>query len=439
MTQIPISKETIDKIAQSNKIANPGTASIREMRKMIQDVEAETGVRFVKMEMGIPGLPAAKVGVEAEIEALRNGVASLYPEIYGTKDVKDQISLFAKNFLDIDVPTECCVPTVGSMQAGFASFLTLTRFDKKKTKVLFIDPGFPVQKQQCRVLGIEYKTFDVYDYRGEKLRGKLEEMLKDGDVACIIYSSPNNPAWFCFTDEELKIIGDMANKYGVIILEDLAYFAMDFRKDYSQPGVAPFQPTVAKYTTNYVLMISGSKSFSYAGQRIAMMIISPELFNMECPDLSRYYSQTQLGRAMIFGTLYCLSSGTAHSAQYALAAMLKGANDGSYNFVKDIHEYGEKAHIMKKMFIDNGFYIVYNEDMGEPIGDGFYFTFCYPGFTGVDLLNELIRYGISAISLDITGSTRQGIRACVALVLREQFPDLEARLVQFHKDHPIAK
>lgn len=439
MTQIPISKETIDKIAQSNKIANPGTASIREMRKMIQDVEAETGVRFVKMEMGIPGLPAAKVGVEAEIEALRNGVASLYPEIYGTKDVKEQISLFAKNFLDIDVPTECCVPTVGSMQAGFASFLTLTRFDKKKTKVLFIDPGFPVQKQQCRVLGIEYKTFDVYDYRGEKLRGKLEEMLKDGDVACIIYSSPNNPAWFCFTDEELRIIGDMANKYGVIILEDLAYFAMDFRKDYSQPGVAPFQPTVAKYTTNYVLMISGSKSFSYAGQRIAMMIISPELFNMECPDLSRYYSQTQLGRAMIFGTLYCLSSGTAHSAQYALAAMLKGANDGSYNFVKDIHEYGEKAHIMKKMFIDNGFYIVYNEDMGEPIGDGFYFTFCYPGFTGVDLLNELIRYGISAISLDITGSTRQGIRACVALVLREQFPDLEARLVQFHKDHPIAK
>ena len=439
MTQIPISKETIDKIAQSNKIANPGTASIREMRKMIQDVEAETGIRFVKMEMGIPGLPAAKVGVEAEIEALRNGVASLYPEIYGTQDVKEQISLFAKNFLDIDVPTECCVPTVGSMQAGFASFLTLTRFDKKKTKVLFIDPGFPVQKQQCRVLGIEYKTFDVYDYRGEKLRGKLEEMLKDGDVACIIYSSPNNPAWFCFTDEELKIIGDMANKYGVIILEDLAYFAMDFRKDYSQPGVAPFQPTVAKYTTNYVLMISGSKSFSYAGQRIAMMIISPELFNMECPDLSRYYSQTQLGRAMIFGTLYCLSSGTAHSAQYALAAMLKGANDGSYNFVKDIHEYGEKAHIMKKMFIDNGFYIVYNEDMGEPIGDGFYLNFCYTGYTGVDLLNELIRYGISAISLDITGSTRQGIRACVALVLREQFPDLEARLVQFHKDHPIAK
>ena len=83
MTQIPIKKETIDKIAQQNKIANPGKASIREMRKMIQDVEKETGVRFVKMEMGIPGLPAPQVGVQAQIEALKSGVASIYPEIYG--------------------------------------------------------------------------------------------------------------------------------------------------------------------------------------------------------------------------------------------------------------------------------------------------------------------------------------------------------------------
>ena len=414
MTQIPIQKETIDRIAAANKIQNPGKASIREMRKMIQDVEKETGVRFVKMEMGIPGLPAPQVGVQAQIEALKSGVASIYPEIYGTADFKKEAARFVKNFLDIDVTPDCCVPTVGSMQAGFASFLTLTRYDAKKTKVLFIDPGFPVQKQQCRVLGIPMKAF-----------------------ACMIFSSPNNPAWFCFTEHELQIIGEMANKYGVVVMEDSAYFLMDFRKDYSVPGKAPFQPTVAKYTDLYVIMISGSKSFSYAGERIAMMVCSPKLFNMECPDLSRYYSQTQLGRALIFGTLYCLSSGTAHSVQYAMAAMLKGANDGTFNFVKDIKEYGEKAGIMKKLFTDNGFYIVYDKDMGEDIGDGFYFTFCYPGYKGVELLNELIRYGISAIALDITGSHKQGIRACVALVQRDQFPDLKARLEAFHKDHPV--
>lgn len=91
---------------------------------------------------------------------------------------------------------------------------------------------------------------------------------------------------------------------------------------------------------------------------------------------------------------------------------------------------------MKKMFTDNGFKIVYDKDLDEPIADGFYFTFAYPGFSGTELLEKLVYYGISAISLAITGSDRtEGIRACVSLVGRDQFPDLEYRLRRFHEDH----
>ena len=69
------------------------------------------------------------------------------------------------------------------------------------------------------------------------------------------------------------------------------------------------------------------------------------------------------------------------------------------------------------MFLENGFRIVYDKDLDVPIGDGFYFTFSYPGFSGDELLEEMIYYGISAITLDITGSQRkEGIRACVSLV-----------------------
>ena len=431
------SEELVEEAARVNHVADLSHATIGETLLVAQYLEQKTGIPFIRMDQGSPGLPANRYGIEAEKRALDSGIGAQYPAAAGIKELKEAASEFVKAFMDVEVSPRACLPTVGSVAGSFGSFIACCQRDKTKSKVLFIDPGFPVQKQQCRVLDIPMKTFDVYEYRGDKLRDKLEEELKDGDVACLIYSSPNNPAWFCFTDYELRIIGEMANKYGVVVLEDAAYFLMDFRKDYSVPGQAPFQPTVAKYTDKYVLMISGSKSFSYAGERIAMMVCSPALFNMECPDLARYYSQTQLGRALIFGTLYCLSSGTAHSVQYAMAAMLKGANDGTFNFVKDIKEYGEKAAIMKKMFTDNGFYIVYDQDMGEDISDGFYFTFCYPGYTGLDLLNELIRYGISAISLDITGSHKQGIRACVALVLRDQFPDLKERLEKFHADHPV--
>lgn len=434
----PIDFEIVnDKIRELN-VPVVGKATIREIKRLVDNIESASGKKFIRMEMGVPGLPPAQVGTDAEIEALQRGVAAIYPDIDGIPILKKEVSLFVKNFLDIDADPAGCIPTVGSMQGGFASFMTLSRMYKEKDTTLFIDPGFPVHKQQHKVMGLKFDSFDVYEYRGEKLRAKLESYFAKGNIHSVLYSNPNNPSWICFTDQELKIIGDLANQYNVVILEDLAYFGMDFRKDYSQPGVPPFQPTVAKYTDNYILLISSSKAFSYAGQRIGMMVISDKLFNTRSKDLLRYYMSDQFGRAMIFGTVYSLSSGTAHSAQYALTAMLKAANEGKFNFVEQVKEYGEKAKIMKKLFTDNGFRIVYDKDIDKPIADGFYFTIMYPGFDGPDLIEELLYYGISAISLSITGSEHtEGLRACVSLVMRTQFPDLEYRLKKFHEHHPV--
>jgi aspartate/methionine/tyrosine aminotransferase len=438
MKDTPISFEVVSRHIRESKIRNIGTASIREIKRLINEIENESGEKFIRMEMGVPGLPAAEIGIQAEIEALNRGVASLYPDIEGIPLLKKEASRFARLFLDIDVDEANCVPTVGSMQGGFAAFLTLSKLYKERDTSLFIDPGFPVHRQQQIVMGLKYESFDVYNFRGEKLRAKLESYFSTGKIHSVLYSNPNNPSWICFTDNELRIIGDLATRYNVVIIEDLAYFGMDFRKDYSQPGKPPYQPTVAKYTDNYILLISSSKAFSYAGQRIGLMLVSNKLFNLESTDLLRNYSSCIFGRALIYGTLYALSAGTAHSAQYAMAALLKATNDGTYNFVEVVREYGEKAKIMKKMFLENGFRIVYDKDECVPVADGFYFTISYPAFTGEQLLEELLYYGISAIALSITGSERhEGLRACVSLVQRSQFPALEARLKKFSENHPL--
>ncbi len=432
----PIDFQTVTQKIKENKIENPGKASIREIKKLVDDIEKATGERFIRMEMGIPGLPPTKVGVDAEIEALRRGVAAIYPDIYGIQPLKVEASRFIKLFMDINVSPEGCIPTGGSMMGSFAAFMTINRCNPDKDTTLLIDPGFPVHRQQLKVLGLKLESFDVYNYRGDKLRDKLESVLSKGNISCMLYSNPNNPSWICFTEKELKIIGELCNKYDVIPIEDLAYFAMDFRRDMSKPGEPPYQPTVARYTNNYILTISSSKAFSYAGQRIGMMVISDDLYERSYPNLKKYYTKDLFGHSMIYGTIYAISSGISHSAQYALAAIFKAANDGTLNFVESVKEYGEKAKIMKRLFTDNGFKIVYDKDEDEPIADGFYFTFSYPGFTGEELLSELLYYGISAISLSITGSERlEGIRACVSLVQRDQFKDLEYRLKRFNEDH----
>ena len=431
----PIDFDIVKQKIKESGLEVIGHGTIREIVKIVNKVEAETKQKFIRMEMGVPGLAPPEIGTNAEIAALKKGVASKYPMIEGVADLKTEISRFIKLFLDIDVNEEGCMPTVGSMQGSMAAFLVANRTNHTKKGTLFIDPGFPVQKQQCDVLGHEYETFDVYNYRGDKLKDKLESYLKKGTVSSILYSNPNNPAWICFTEKELQIIGELANKYDVIVIEDLAYFGMDFRKDYSQPGKAPFQPTVAKYTENYIFLISSSKAFSYAGQRVGTIAISDSLFKRKYPELKRYYSSDGFGYSLIYGALYALSSGVTHSAQYGLAAMLRAANNGEFDFVKSVKIYGERAKVMKKLFTDNGFNIVYDKDMGVPLADGFYFTFSYPGMSGVELLENLLYYGISAISLDITGSMKtEGLRACVSQTDKNQFDDLEYRLRKFNED-----
>ena len=434
MKQTIVDSTIVDRLAKQLQIENVGNASIREIVALVNHVEKETGVRYCRMEMGVPGLPPAEVGTQAEIEALKAGVAAKYPMMDGHPALKAETARFVKLFTDIDVSPEGCIPTVGSMQGTYAALFVSSYTDKNKDTVLFIDPGFPVQKQQMMVMGRPYESFDVFDYRGEKLREKLESYLSKGNICSIIYSNPNNPSWICLTEDELQIIGEMSKKYDVTIMEDLAYFAMDFRKNLYTPGQPPFQPTVARYADNYVLFISSSKIFSYAGQRIGMMVISDALYNREYENLKARFQSNTFGHTVVLRVLYALSSGTCHSAQFALAAMFKAANDGNFNFVEEVKEYGRKAEIMKRLFLENGFRIVYEKDGDDPIADGFYFTIRYPGMTGEELLANILYYGISAISLKNTGSGREGLRACVSHVGREQFGDLEVRLKMFHEN-----
>ncbi len=433
----PINYQKAQAIIDSYGIPDLGNATIREVVAISTQMEQETGTEFIHMEMGVPGLRAAQVGVDAEVKALQDGVASIYPNINGIPELKREASRFIKAFINIDVSPEGCIPVTGSMQGTYASFLTACQCVPTKDTILFIDPGFPVQKQQITVMGYRHDSFDVYEFRGEKLRGELEQHFRSGRIAAVIYSNPNNPAWFCLTEEELKILGEMADKYDVIVIEDLAYFAMDFRKDLGKPFQPPYQASVARYTDNYILQISGSKAFSYAGQRIGVTAISDKLYHRSYTGLTSRYGGGTFGTVYAHRVLYALSSGTSHSAQYALAAMFKAASDGEFDFVSVIKEYGRRAARLKKIFTDYGFKIVYDHDLDQPIADGFYFTITYPGMTSGELMKELLFYGISAISLSTTGSNQEGLRACTSFIKDHQYALLEERLRLFRAHHPV--
>ena len=430
-----IEKSVIDGIMQELEINDIATASIRQVGAVVRAAEERTGIEYIHFEMGIPGLPPAEVGVKAECKALQKGVASVYPTIDGIAAVKEQASRFVKAFLNVDIRPAGCIPTVGSMQASFATLMLSSHLDKKRDTVLYIDPGFPVQKMQAQVIGVKVASFDVADYRGEKLEEKIESYFAQGNICAVLYSNPNNPSWLCLNEQELEIIGCLATKYDVVVIEDLAYMTMDSRRDMSVPFQPPYQPTVAKYTDNYVMLISASKIFSYAGQRIAVACISDKLYERHYHSLAERYGVARFGAAFAYIYLYTFSSGTSHSAQCAMAAMLKAACDGDYNFVYDVREYAERTRKIKDILYRNSFHVVYDKDGDETVSDGFFFTIGYGNMSGAELLQELLYYGVSGIDLSTTGSNRKGIRACSSNIKPHHYELLETRLREFNKEH----
>ena len=432
------SEELVREATEANHVADLSHATIGETLLVAQYLEQKTGIPFIRMDQGSPGLPINKYGIEAEKRALESGIGSQYPAAAGIKELKEAASEFVKAFIDVEVSPRACLPTVGSVSGSFGSFIACCQ---RKTypqmgKVLFIDPGFPIQKSQLRILGIEWKEFDIYLYRSKALRAKLEEELQDGDVAAIVYSNPNNPAWISLEEEELRIIGELATLHDVIVMEDLAYFAMDNRRDLSHPYQPPFVRTVARYTDNYLLLLSASKIFSYAGQRIALVCISDKLFDRQFPAFQqRYHDSGMFGPTFIASIQYMITSGCTATTQYGYAEMLKLSCEGKINFVEDTREYAIRAQKMKAIFLRHGFRITYPKDVTEDIADGFFFSLSYPGMTGGELASELIHYGVSSINLDTTGSLQPGVRACTSRMREDLYTVLDERMRQFHKDH----
>lgn len=432
----PINNESLKGLLDKFGIADITKATIRQICAVADALEVEADDKMVHLEMGNPGIEASRIGIEAECAALQAGIPNKYPNISGIPQLKEAGSKFLKAFANVDIPARCIVPTVGSMQGSFTLMLLLRKRIEGKDSMLFINPGFPAQRNQAKLLGLNEVSFDLYDYRGPKLEAKLEEVLSKGNITAMLYSNPNNPAWTNFTEEELEIIGRMATRHDVIVLEDHAYFGMDFRCNYGVPYESPYMPSVARYTDNYVILLSASKIFSYAGQRIALVAMGEKVFDREYPTYASFFGMPSFGNAYIFGVLYCASSGTAHSAQYAMAEMLQAAVDGRLDFVDDCREYERRCARTRKIFTDNGFHLVYDRDGERPVSDGFFFTAGFRDMDGGELQAELLRYGVASISLPSTGSLQKGIRVCVSMLTDDDhFDALANRLKSFADAH----
>ena len=149
MKQVPFDKDQIEAIRSRLGIDIP-QASIREMNALVNDIEQAFDTRFIRMGFGIPGLPANPIAAKAEAAVLEQGIANSYSPFQGVQDLKEAGSDFVKAFMDLDIPASNIVPTVGAMQGCFVSLGLAGYHMEGRDTILFLDPGFPVNKMVSR-------------------------------------------------------------------------------------------------------------------------------------------------------------------------------------------------------------------------------------------------------------------------------------------------
>ena len=73
--------------------------------------------------------------------------------------------------------------------------------------------------------------------------------------------------------------------------------------------------------------------FSYAGQRIAVSVISPNLAKKQYDNLKKYFNTKRFGHAFVHGGIYPTTAGVPQSPQHALSALFEATCKGKYDYL----------------------------------------------------------------------------------------------------------
>lgn len=77
MHQPIFSEELIQKVVTELKITQLENATIGQVVLLAMRLEELTGIPFIRMDQGVPGLPPCKIGLMAEQNALESNIAAI--------------------------------------------------------------------------------------------------------------------------------------------------------------------------------------------------------------------------------------------------------------------------------------------------------------------------------------------------------------------------
>ena len=305
-----------------------------------------------------------------------------YPITMGAPNFRQALAKKCGHFMGLNLDPETnMVITIGSTEAMVDTIFALTN---PGDKIIMFSPYFENYRAQAIMADCEPIFLPLVPPTFHFDPNVLEDAFKQGAKAILI-CNPSNPSGKVFTEEELKLIGDMAIRYDTYVIMDEVYEHIVYA-----PHKHVYMSTLPGMWERTVSCSSLSKTYSITGWRLGYAIAPQHLMDRikQFHDFNTVGAPSVLMEAAIAGLEMPDSYYEEFGAHYAhmKALFTKGLDDIGIQYTDPQGAYFVLANIgqyLKPGQTD----VEFCEEMARKVG-----VACVPGTSFFkENVNDIIR------------------------------------------------
>ena len=244
----------------STRANNTPSSAVRKLVPWAMEAQ-KRGIKIYHVNIGQPDIPTPK----PIISAIRNYMGPIldYAPSPGLAQTIEAWQIFYKD-KNLHFDVKDIIVTSGGGEGITFSFLAVA---DPGDEIMVIEPFYTSYAILAAMGNIKLNpvTTDAHDGFHLPSRKTIEKSITKKTKA-IIVCNPNNPTGTVYTDEEVKMLSEIAIKHNLFIISDEPYQEMVFegRK------VLPFA-SIKKLERNLIVIDSVSKRFNACGARIGCL------------------------------------------------------------------------------------------------------------------------------------------------------------------------
>lgn len=251
----------MNNISISSRAINTPASAVRKLAPLA-DAAKKRGIKVYHVNIGQPDLPTPKA-ILTLIKNFKEKTLEYAPSA-GIPETVDAWRVFYKN-KGFSYDLSDIVVTSGGGEGLVFTFLTVA--DPGDELIVF-EPFYTSYAIEAAMGNIKLKSIrtsveDGFHLPDKKIIEKAISKRTKGIVVC----NPNNPTGTCYTEDEVKMLVEIALKYNLFIISDETYQEIVFDDN----KVLPFA-TFSKLANQLIIVDSVSKRFNACGARVGCVV-----------------------------------------------------------------------------------------------------------------------------------------------------------------------